>query len=57
MEYLADHGSWSYLPLDKVKSDLAMRYPASLARAAAGAGASQSDAGDRFANDASRARG
>ena len=57
MEYLADHGTWSDLPLDKIKSDFAIHYPASLARAAARSGASQSEAGDRFEDDARRERG
>ncbi len=49
MEYLADHGTWSDLPLDKIKSDFAIHYPQSLARAAARAGHTETD---RFEDDA-----
>ena len=53
MEYLADHGTWSDLPLDKIKSDFAIHYPQSLARAAARAGHTETD---RFEDDARRER-
>lgn len=34
MEYLADHGCWSDLPLDQVKADFAIHYPWMLERLA-----------------------
>lgn len=38
MQYLADHGTWSDLPLDQVKADFIRHYPGISARAAQRAG-------------------
>lgn len=50
MQYLADHGTWSDLPLDKIRDDLTRHYPAALFETDAHPGA---DAG-RFEDDAGR---
>ncbi len=46
MEYLADHGTWSDLPLDKVRDDLQRHYPKTLTADTA--------APSRFEDDAPR---
>jgi transglutaminase-like putative cysteine protease len=48
MQYLADHGTWSDLPLDQVEADFVRHYPKTLIDAA-GAG---KDAPDSFEDDA-----
>jgi len=48
MQYLADHGTWSDLPLDQVKADFARHYPATLLAASAAAESPT----DRFEDDA-----
>lgn len=48
MQYLADHGCWSDLPLQKVRDDFARHYPSNLV-------VDRSDAG-RFEDDAPGAR-
>ena len=48
MEYLADHGTWSDLPLEQVREDFARHYPAELMGLSDGG----VDAADRFENDA-----
>lgn len=48
MEYLADHGCWSDLPLDKIRADFAIHYPQLEARMKATTG---EDPG-RFEDDA-----
>ncbi len=53
MEYLADHGCWSDLPLDKIRADFAIHYPQLEARMKA---ATNEDPG-RFEDDALSERG
>jgi transglutaminase-like putative cysteine protease len=45
MQYQADHGTWSDLPLDKVREDFRRFYPASLVSS------SESEPSERFEND------
>lgn len=59
MQYLADHGTWSDLPLDKVKADFARYYPATLFADSTDAATDRSptrgsQTGDQFTNDDSR---
>ena len=44
MQYLADHGTWSDLPLDKVRNDFAYRYPGLMV-------AQPAQGDERFEND------
>jgi transglutaminase-like putative cysteine protease len=48
MEYLADHGTWSDLPLDQIRADFVLRYP-TMVRNGLEAG---TDPGSRFEDDA-----
>jgi hypothetical protein len=48
MQYLADHGTWSDLPLGKIREDLMRHYPAALFET----GARQSPDLGRFEDDA-----
>jgi hypothetical protein len=51
MQYLADHGTWSDMPLDQVVADFRIHYPGIVERAAAraaGRAEPDSQADDRF---------
>ena len=52
MQYLADHGTWSDMPLDQVIADFAVHYPGITERARSRAQAASAAAnGDRPADD------
>lgn len=48
MQYLADHGTWSDLPLGQIKADFQRHYPGIVARAAQAASAQRDDEKDLF---------
>jgi hypothetical protein len=49
MQYLADHGTWSDLPLQQVREDMLRHYPG--ATFSAGADSDSVAPGDRFENE------